>query len=105
MADLIQITYEAKQLAAQVNDLAGIARHLNAVHGSSFQPRDIEKLLADKTPGASIPRNYPGVMVKVGEPIGWQPAISTNRGGVDPLAVATNAYIEKNRAKIEALAR
>ncbi len=103
--DLVLIAHEAKSLAAQVNDMAGIARHLNAVHGTRYHANDIEKIIAGIKPTASVPRHHPITKIKAEAPICWTPPISTTKGGLDPLAVATNAYLAKYADKIrEALA-
>ena len=92
MTDLSLITYEAKMLATQVNDLADIARHLNRVHGKNYQVNDIQKLLSGIKPTASIPRQNPSKAKLMADPIAWTPPISTNRRGFDPLAKACLEY-------------
>ncbi len=103
-ADLTQIAYEVESLAAMVTDRAAIARHISAVHGVNYYASDIEKILLGIKPTNSVPRALRQTKLMV-EPIAWSPPISTNRSGVDPLAVAINAYLAKNAGKIrEALA-
>lgn len=90
--DLTQITYDAKQLAAQVKDLPSIARHINRVHKTNYQAGDIEKIIAGIKPTASVPHHHPITKIKLSEPIAWTPPISTSRNGSDPLAIACLEY-------------
>lgn len=98
--DLVQIAYEVTSLAAMVTDRSAIARHINAVHGTPYQASDIEKILLGIKPTASIPRQNPSKAKLLAEPIAWTPPISTNRGGEDLLAKATNEYLAKHRDRI-----
>jgi hypothetical protein len=105
--DLVQINYEVKSLATMVTDRSAIAKHINAVHGVNYFASDIEKIMLGLKPSGSIMRNPQAVRTSklMAEPIAWARPISTNVGGVDPLAVATNAYLAKYSGKIrEALA-
>jgi hypothetical protein len=101
------IAHEVKELARTVTDKAAIAQFINKVHGTKYHASDIKKIMLGLKPSDSIMRNPQAVRTSklMAEPIAWARPISTNVGGVDPLAVATNAYLAKYSGKIrEALA-
>ena len=102
--------HEIEQLAKSVTNLADIAYSINRVHSTRYTANDIQRIMDGKQPRkqrewVEHPPQPAAVNKKVGEPIGYCPPLSTLRDGGDPLAIATNAYIERNRAKIEALAQ
>ncbi len=102
--DAILIAHEVNELARMVSDKTAIAQFINKCHGTSYFASDIEKILLGIKPTNSMPRALRQTKLMV-EPITWSPPISTNKSGVDPLAVAVNAYLERNAGKIrEALA-
>ena len=107
-ADIVQITYEVKSLAAMVEDRADIARHISAVHGVNYFASDIEKILLGIKPAGSIPRALRQNKL-MGDAIWFEKPLSTNQGGVDPLAKAIAQYHAKRttghvKAHWEALA-
>lgn len=105
------ILSEIAQMSKNVTDLSEIASHINRVHKTKYTANDILRIQNGKAPRhkPKFKDSAPVVLhesnAKSAPPIGWVPPISSVYGGKDPLAVATNAYIERNRAKIEALAR
>lgn len=92
------IAYEIRLLAKDVTDNALIAKFINRSPDTKITARDVAKLL-DPPLRAPVQIRSTKLMA---EPIAWQPPISTNRGGFDPLAVATNRYLEKHRDRIVA---
>jgi hypothetical protein len=84
----------AKHLASYITDRTAIASHLSREFGVQYTLRDVERILS------GIVEVKPIDTRKVGEPISFSPPIRTGKKGQDPLAIATNAYIARNAAKI-----
>jgi hypothetical protein len=86
----------AIHLATYITDKGMITAYVNRQYGTRYSLTDILAMLAQK-PTASIPRRPSQLSA---EPVAPHAAISTSRGGIDPLAVATNAYLAKHRKAI-----
>ena len=90
----------ARHLSTYISDRGAIAAHLSREFGVTYQAKDIARLLSNSV--ESVPRDARNV----GEPIGYNPPISSVKRGHDALAEATNAYIARNAKSIrKALAK
>jgi hypothetical protein len=89
----------AKYLATYINDRGTIASHVSREFAKRYTTADIDRMIADppRKPTDSKPRQ-PSKLSD--EPISMHRPISTVSGGVDKLALATNAYIAKHGVKI-----
>jgi len=88
----------AKHLASYITDRSAVAAHVSREFARPYTAKDIDRMLRNE----SIPRSPSNLS---SEPIAMHKPLSTSKGGIDPLAVATLAYIERNADKIRRLAR
>jgi hypothetical protein len=86
----------ARYYATLYKDISTVRAHINREFCTRYTDADIDRMLARK-PTDSQPKKQRQLS---NEPIAMHRPITTLRGGVDPLAVATNAYIEKYADKI-----
>jgi hypothetical protein len=87
----------AIRLANYISDRSAVAAHVNREFGTRYSVADIGKMLAApvRKPTDSQPRQRSKY---ADDPVAMHRPIST--GSNDPLAVATNAYLEKYADKI-----
>lgn len=87
------IRKKINHLAAYITDRSAIVAHINRDHGTRYTIKDIEAAIRP----ISVKGRAGEVWI---EPLGGSLPIATTRMGPDPLAVATNAYLARNAAKI-----
>jgi len=89
---------------AMYHDASKVRAFVNREFGMRYSQADIDKMLAApaRKPTDSVPRR-PSKLSN--DPIAMHKPICTNASGMDPLAIATLAYIERNADKIRRLAR
>jgi len=87
------IRKKVNHLASYITDRTAIVAHINRDHGTRYTLKDINAVIRD-----TFEKPKTGVVWTA--PIVSPPPICTSRSGMDPLAVATNAYIARNANKI-----
>jgi hypothetical protein len=88
----------ARYYATLYSDLSTVRVHINREFCTRYTLADIERMV--NTGRLEPKRRGPSQLSAA--PIAMHKPITTSRGGMDPLAVATNAYIEKYADKIRA---
>jgi hypothetical protein len=89
----------ARYYATLYKDRSTVRVNINREFSTRYTDADIDKMLAApaRKPTDSQPRKRSKY---ADDPIAPHQAISTIRDGLDPLAIATNAYIAKHGSKI-----
>lgn len=83
----------ARHLCSYITDRSTVTAHVNRQFGTRYKVADIDAMVARREIDG-IPRGTR--KTPIDDPIAWTPALSTARGGMDPLAAATNAYLAKH---------
>jgi hypothetical protein len=86
----------ARYYATLYSDLSTVRVHINREFCTRYTLADIERMV---NTGQLEPKRR-GPSQLSAEPIAMHKPITTLRGGMDPLAVATNAYLQKHRRAI-----